>query len=741
VHATVRRVAVSVELGERSVHALAGRLPYVTYTIRLAPPFPSVYISPQLQDLFGFSPDDCLGAVDFWTSRINPDDRLRFAASLGRLLQTREPMSVDYRVETGDGRQVWVRDVAIAACRGDELLAHGYLSDVTREKELEHQLRAERARTEAFFRDAPVGLGISDASGRYLVVNDALAQLNGAPAADHIGRTLAELLPSASGPARELLADVQRTGVPIYRRELEINLRGERRVVLASVFPIDADGEPQYGRIVMDITEQRRAEADQAASERGYQRLLEHLPLVTYVNELEPVYHTSYVSPQIEALYGYTVTEWLADVDLWNRVVHPDDAAIVRRGEAEARERHEPFELEYRFVRADGTVGWVLDRMETLYDEEGKPQSERGFLVDVTERRESEQMFRAVFDNAFEAVLLFDSAGFYVDANPAACALFGLLREELVGRPIGGLVEGGIGDPQSYDDFASAGEASGAFTLNRSDGELREIEYSAKAGVLPGRHLAVLRDVTERRSLERELWRAQKLESVGRLAGGVAHDFNNLLTAIRGYAQLLSSRTAAGSLERHHATEIDEAAVRAAALTAQLLALGRRQTLQASLVDLNELVEELAGMLARMVGEGVEIAYELEPDLPAAWVDPGQIEQVLLNLVANAADAMEGSGRLAIRTATAEVEAGHPDIPAGRYAVVSVEDFGSGIDTAALEHLFEPFFTTKEPGAGAGLGLAAAYGFVKQSGGTIVVETRPGEGSVFNVYLPATEKG
>ncbi len=740
---------MSLRLEERRARALVEHLPLVTYTLQLEPPFASVYVSPQLRPLFGYSPAECLAQHDFWSSRVVPDDLPRFRAALESLCRTHDPMSVEYRVTAGDGREVWVRDVAVVAREDDAApCIHGYLTDVTREKELERALAAERAQAEAFFRDSPVGLGITDADGRYIRVNEALARLTGVPAAEHAGRTLGELAPEIADLVAPILAEVQRTGVAIREHEIEVETGGGPRATLASFFAIETAGRTEYGRIVMDITEQRRAEAESAAAQRRYRQLIEQLPLVTYVNDIEPTYRTAYVSPQIERLFGYPAGEWLSNVDLWDRVVHPDDLAIVTRAEAEARERREPFELEYRVVRADGSIGWVLDRMETIYDETGNATGERGFLVDVTELRRSERMFRAVFDNAYEAVILVDDENRFVDVNPAACSLFGLGRDELVGLPFVTFAEPGLDARGLWARFVERGELTGARSIVRSDGGRRDVEFSAKANVLPGRHLAVFRDVTERRMLERELSRAQKLESVGRLAGGVAHDFNNMLTAIRGYAQLLGARAAPGSPEHHHAGEIDRAAGRAAALTAQLLALGRRQTLQARLVDLNRLVEELGPMLESVVGAGVAVTYDLEPGLCAARVDPVQIQQVLLNLVTNAADALGGGGgSIVVRTTTATVGGGPdepgPDVPAGRYAVIGVRDSGPGIDQATLEHLFEPFFTTKDVGDGLGLGLAAAYGFAKQSGGTIDVVTAPGEGATFLLYLPeaATEKG
>jgi two-component system cell cycle sensor histidine kinase/response regulator CckA len=719
---------------------LVERLPLVTYTLRSAPSFPPLYVSPQLEALFGYPAAAIMSDDEFWFSRMAADDVGRYRAALEHLRETHEPMSVEYRVTAGDGREVWVRDVAVVAREDDgELYIHGYLSDVTREKTLERELAAERAQAAAFFRDSPIGLGITDAAGRYTRVNDALARLNGITVADFVGRTLAEVAPAAALTVDPILADVQRTGVPVRDLELEVELDGERLVTLASFFPIETESETQYGRVVMDITGQRRAESERAVAEQRYRGLIEQLPFVTYVTEIEPAYRTMFVSPQIEELFGYPVADWLADVHLWERVVHPEDLPIVKRAEVEARERHEPFELEYRVFRADGSIGWILDRMETIYDADGVPRTERGFLIDVTERHQSEQMFRAIFDNAFEAVLLLDDDGCFVDANPAASTLFGLSRDELVGRLIGAFVEPGSDIADLWRAFLSSGEATGAYVLVRSDGARRNIEYSAKGHVLPGRHLTVLRDVTERMGLERELWRAHKLESVGRLAGGVAHDFNNMLTAIRGYAQLLAARSAPGSPEHHDATQIDVAAGRAADLTAQLLALGQRQTLQAQVVDLNRLVEELGEMAGRIVGETLEVTYDLDPDVCRVRVDPAQIQQVLLNLLANAADATAGHGSIVVRTANARsLPDGHED---GDFAVVSVEDFGSGLGEGAIETLFEPFFTTKGIGHGVGLGLAASYGIAKQSGGTIVVDSEVGRGSVFSVYLPEASDG
>jgi two-component system, cell cycle sensor histidine kinase and response regulator CckA len=243
----------------------------------------------------------------------------------------------------------------------------------------------------------------------------------------------------------------------------------------------------------------------------------------------------------------------------------------------------------------------------------------------------------------------------------------------------------------------------------------------------------VLRDVTERKRLETELWRVQKLESVGRLAGGVAHDFNNLLTAIRGYASLLAARAAPGTIEQRHAAEIDRAVDRAAALTAQLLALGRRQSVNARRLDLSRLLDERREALAGLCPPATQLVLELDPALPPVEVDPVLLAQAISSLVANAAEAVGTGGRVVVATHAREVTA-RESLADGRYVVITVTDDGDGLDPSTLEHVFEPFFTTKE--VGRGLGLASAYGTVRQSGGTITVESRPGDGTTFSIYLP-----
>jgi len=693
----------------QTADALLERLPLVSYMLEGEEPHAALYVSPQVE-AFGLTAEDCAEDENAWTNRIHPDDRQRFHAAIAALQEDGDRMEVEYRVRKEDGRNVWIRDVA--NWEGGSIC--GCLVDITREKELEHQLAVERATLDAFFTQSSVALGITDSAGRFVRLNQALATINGGTSPEEfVGRTLADV-----APARAAIVDPLHVEGPH-----DITIDDGATHALATYFPFTVAGERYRGRIVVDLTEQRRAEE----AEARFRSMLEQLPLVVYVNNVSPQRSVRYLSPRIEELTGYRPEEFVADPKLVDVIIHPDDfATIVEREQASP----DVFEHEYRILRRDGSVRWVLDRMELIRDPEGDPLYEQGFLVDITESHETAMLLRGVWDGSLDGLVIVDNQGNYLDANPAACRLFGRSRDEILQLRVDDIYGAG-----TFAAYRASGTPRAEYTLVRPDGEERTIESAAKANIIDGVHFAALRDVTERRRLESEVWRAQKLETVARLAGGVAHDFNNLLTAVRGYAQLLQARVEPGSVEAHHALEIDRAADRAAALTAQLLALGRRQTLQARPLDLNRQLEDVRDTLVDLAGVRAELSLDLDPELRAVRADAPLLVQAIANLVENAADAMPDGGSIVLRTRNAEV-VGRDDLPDGGYVVVSVQDGGRGLDESTLEHVFEPFFTTKEVGAGTGLGLASAYGTVRQSGGTITVESEVGVGTTFSIYLP-----
>jgi PAS domain S-box-containing protein len=375
-------------------------------------------------------------------------------------------------------------------------------------------------------------------------------------------------------------------------------------------------------------------------------------------------------------------------------------------------------------------------------------------LRDVTDRRhteaalrDSELRYRELVENARDLICTCNLDGRILSINQAGLDLTGYTSPELLGRPLLELVA-----PDSRELAGSL--FTGAkpelppdrteIAVLARDGHTVILELAGwvqRRNGVPTAIQAIGRDVTQRRRLEEELRQAQKMESVGKLAGGIAHDFNNLLTAIIGFASLAEAEQVPGTPMHEWIEQILRSGEQASALTRQLLAFGRKQVLSPIDLDLNDVVDDVQKMLRRLIGEHIDVVVELAPDLKPVRADPSQLEQVIVNLVVNARDAMPRGGRLTIRTHNVEIEPrngpGVQSPGAGAYAALSVEDTGEGIAPEILERIFEPFFTTKPHGRGTGLGLATVYGVVKQSGGDVQVRSAPQQGALFTVLLPA----
>ena len=369
-------------------------------------------------------------------------------------------------------------------------------------------------------------------------------------------------------------------------------------------------------------------------------------------------------------------------------------------------------------------------------------------LSTVAQVRESEERFRAMFESAAMATLLVGLDGRIQTANAAAEAMAGYATEDWTRLEPNALFH--------PDDRAEIGDRLHELLRGETDRHRQEVRCVSAAGDTlwtdfsvalvrdadgkPQFAIAMAEDVTERRALEEQLRQSQKLEAVGRLAGGVAHDFNNMLTAIGGYTAFALDHAEEGSVLRSDLEEVRKATERATLLTRQLLAFSRKQVLEPVRLDLNEIVGELKAMLRPLLGADVTLATALDDGLGSIEADPGQLSQVVMNLVVNARDAMPEGGRLTIATANADVdETGDGTIEPGSYVTLTVSDEGEGIDEETLSQIFEPFFTTKESGKGTGLGLATVYGIVKQSGGYVEVESEVGVGSAFRIYLRRVE--
>lgn len=363
--------------------------------------------------------------------------------------------------------------------------------------------------------------------------------------------------------------------------------------------------------------------------------------------------------------------------------------------------------------------------------------------------RKTTQTLEALVQAAPVAINIIDLEGKVLLWNPTAERMFGWTKAEVLGHPLPLFRDDGRGDSgvSLAPNLTDPSHHGQAIRCRRKDGATITVSLSAAplsnaSGNIFG-SVSILLDLTEQQKLEDQLRQAQKMEAVGQLAGGVAHDFNNLLTIITGYTDLLLMTPNGPDKTKRFLEQIHKAGEQAAALTRQLLAFGRKQIIQAKVLDLNSIVKELGKMLCRLIGEDIEIVYSLDPELGHVKADPGQIEQILMNLAANARDAMPDGGKLTIATVNFDPAKPGAHIPvemdSGQCVLLTVSDTGCGMDAATMARVFEPFFTTKEMGKGTGLGLATAYGIVKQNNGHIEVESAPDRGSTFRVYLPLFE--
>jgi PAS domain S-box-containing protein len=548
---------------------------------------------------------------------------------------------------------------------------------------------------------------------------------------------------------------------PGVRRRFELRMRHKngdwRSVELSGCNLLDA---PNVGGLVLnyrDVTERERMTEALAAAARRLRLAMESAGMALWewdcrqdrITWEEPRSPTSAPDPRPPA--------FPVDFASGMAMVHPDDRERVASSLNEALARGSHYELELRVVEpTDGQVRWLALSALIERAEDGSLRNVTGVVKDVTKRRlaqetlrESERKFAMMFHNNPGVMAITSLDGDRIlDVNESAATLTGWQRDEILGRTTSEI--GAWLDPVEREQIYSAIRASGTVRgrevrIRRKDGGSLTFVISAEPLDLGSQRCVLWSaiDVTETRKLSEQLLRAQKMDALGRLAGGVAHDFKNWLTPIVGYSELLLAQFSADDPRRREVEEIRNAGRRAADLATQLLRFSRGEMTQPRVTDLNELVAGMERLLRRIIGEDVELVTRLAPGLGRVRVDRSQIEQVILNLAVNARDAMPQGGRLFIETRNVSLEGSRsgvgPALSPGRYVVLAIGDTGCGMDADTQGVIFEPFFTTKEPGKGTGLGLSTAYGIVKQSGGDLTVRSEVGTGTTFEIYLPAVE--
>jgi two-component system cell cycle sensor histidine kinase/response regulator CckA len=434
--------------------------------------------------------------------------------------------------------------------------------------------------------------------------------------------------------------------------------------------------------------------------------------------------------------------------------IHPEDRELVKNATKEARQTGAGKILEYRFRHKNGNWMVLESVASVIRNDKGEPEKLVIVNRDITGRKKtqealsrSEASFRSLVEGAPHGIYRASMTGQFLEVNPALQRMLGYeSTQELFKADLATQVFRHPADYQRMNEFLTESKEMKDIELEwkRQGGEPIVVRCSghlvdAKDGG-PGYFEVFAEDVTERRTLERQLRMAQKMEAIGRLSGGIAHDFNNLLGVIIGYSGVLKKSLDKSQPTYEFATEIEKAGQRAASLTRQLLAFSRQQVLTPSVLSLNSLVSDMEKMLPRLLGEDINVSLSLDPDLGNVKADQSQIEQVIMNLAVNARDAMPSGGKLHIQTANIEMDHAfmrdHPGSKTGSYVMLAIADSGTGMSAETIAHIFEPFFTTKGVGEGTGLGLATVYGVVKQSNGYIWVDSALDKGSTFQIYLP-----
>jgi PAS domain S-box-containing protein len=526
---------------------------------------------------------------------------------------------------------------------------------------------------------------------------------------------------------------------------------GVFRPFLTRIMPVrDSSGKvARWFGTNTDISEQRKTEQALRESEERLRLAQQVARVGTFEWNLQTGFNRW--TPELEAMYGLPPGGFAGTQRAWEELIHPADRPEAVRRFQKAMDTG-GFEAEWRVVHPDGAIRWLFGRGWVFKDDSGKPLRLIGVNIDITERKRAEEALQQkteLVNYSHDAIITADKNRVIMTWNTGAEEIYGWTEAEAIGKVTHEFLL--TGSPVSIDDIdrklARDGRWDGELVHTRRDGkritvESRQVLRRDAAGGPTG-ILEINRDISDRKRLEDQFRQAQKLEGIGRLAGGVAHDFNNLLTVISGYSQTVLDELAAQHPLREWMEQISQAAARAANLTRQLLIFSRSQVTEPSNIVLNDLVRDFEKMLRRLIGEDVNLILSLDPGAGAIRADAGQIEQVILNLAVNARDAMPKGGTLSIGTtsllADEEFAQNHLLVQPGLYVVLVVRDTGTGMSPEVKSHLFEPFFTTKEAGKGTGLGLSTVYGIVKQSGGSIWVYSEPGRGTTFRILFPGVE--
>jgi len=602
-----------------------------------------------------------------------------------------------------------------------------------------------------------------DLQGTVQRCNRTFRDLVDKPFQEIIGRSCNEVLCKSSEPIEDCPLIRMRDSGRREEKELSLNDRWYH----VTVDPVlDEKGNLTGAVHVMsDITERKQAEEKIRRSEESLAEAQRIAHLGNW--DWNIVHNNLHWSDEEYRIFKLKPQEFEPGYKAFLDFVHPDDRELVTKAVDEALHENKPYSIDHRIVHPDGTECIVHEQAEIIFDDAGQPIRMFGTTQDITDLKRAEEEIRisqealakerdllnSLLDNIPDHIYHKDTESKFIRINKTTSDLLGLSDPK---QAVGKTDFDFFTEEHSRQAFEDEQELikSGKAIMAKEEKETwpdREDTWASTTKV-PLRNpegdiigiIGISRDITEHKKLEEQFRQSQKMEAVGRLAGGVAHDFNNMMTVVIGYSEFLLSKLKKEDAEYTSVAEIMNAGKRAASLTRQLLAFSRKQVLQPHVVNLNALITDLGKMLKRLIGEDIDLQVDLDSKLGAVRADPSQIDQITMNLAVNARDAMPRGGKITIETADVELDDEycrlHMEVQPGPYVMLAVSDTGIGMDKETQSQIFEPFFSTKEEGKGTGLGLSTVYGIVKQSGGNIWVYTEPGQGTTFKIYFPRIEE-